>query len=58
MIIIICFCLLKIIYYISICIYQTFQGKNEVVEEKFKKLKDVYSKLREEHIDLIRKVCI
>lgn len=58
MIIIICFCLLKIIYYISICIYQIFQGKNEVVEEKFKKLKDVYSKLREEHISLIRKVCI
>ena len=38
--------------------YRTFQGKNEVVEEKFKKLKDVYSKLREEHIGLIRKVCI
>ncbi|KAL6428027.1 hypothetical protein ACFW04_008426 [Cataglyphis niger] len=35
--------------------FQEIEGKNEVVEEKFKKLKDVYSKLREEHINLIRK---
>lgn len=35
--------------------FQEIEGKNEVVEEKFKKLKDVYSKLREEHISLIRK---
>ncbi|KMQ97423.1 huntingtin-interacting protein 1 [Lasius niger] len=35
--------------------YQEMEGKNEVIEEKFKKLKDVYSKLREEHISLIRK---
>ncbi|XP_011256552.1 huntingtin-interacting protein 1 [Camponotus floridanus] len=35
--------------------FQEIEGKNEVIEEKFKKLKDVYSKLREEHISLIRK---
>ncbi|XP_014488537.1 PREDICTED: huntingtin-interacting protein 1 [Dinoponera quadriceps] len=34
---------------------QEIEGKNEILEEKFKKLKDVYSKLREEHIGLIRK---
>ncbi|EFN85496.1 huntingtin-interacting protein 1 [Harpegnathos saltator] len=34
---------------------QEIEGKSEVLEEKFKKLKDVYSKLREEHIGLIRK---
>ncbi|KAG5346310.1 HIP1 protein, partial [Acromyrmex charruanus] len=40
---------------ITLAKVQEIEGKNEVVEEKFKKLKDVYSKLREEHISLIRK---
>lgn len=30
--------------------------KAKVLEEKFNKLKDVYGKLREEHIQLIRQV--
>lgn len=30
--------------------------KDRILEEKFQKLKDIYSKLREEHINLIRKV--
>ncbi|XP_043495410.1 huntingtin-interacting protein 1 isoform X1 [Polistes fuscatus] len=34
---------------------QEVKEKNRIVEEKFHKLKDIYSKLREEHIDLIRK---
>ncbi|KYM84715.1 Huntingtin-interacting protein 1 [Atta colombica] len=40
---------------ITLAKVQEIEGKNEVLEEKFKKLKDVYSKLREEHISLIRK---
>lgn len=40
---------------ITLAKVQEIEGKNEVLEEKFKKLKDVYSKLREEHINLIRK---
>lgn len=35
--------------------FQEIEGKNEILEEKFRKLKSVYSKLREEHIGLIRK---
>lgn len=34
-----------------------FSEKSKAVEEKFQKLKEVYSKLRDEHIQLIRKVC-
>ncbi|EGI58752.1 Huntingtin-interacting protein 1 [Acromyrmex echinatior] len=43
---------------ITLAKVQEIEGKNEVLEEKFKKLKDVYSKLREEHINLIRKALI
>ena len=32
--------------------------KGKIIEEKFQKLKDVYAKLREEHIALIRKVSV
>lgn len=34
----------------------SFSEKAKLIEEKFNKLKDVYSKLREEHIQLIRQV--
>lgn len=34
---------------------QEVKEKNRILEEKFQKLKDIYSKLREEHISLIRK---
>ncbi|XP_076246002.1 huntingtin interacting protein 1 isoform X2 [Calliopsis andreniformis] len=40
--------------FMMVKVHETEQ-KHKVLEEKFQKLKDVYAKLREEHISLIRK---
>lgn len=36
--------------------FEEIDARNKTLEEKFQKLKQVYTKLREEHISLIRKV--
>lgn len=36
--------------------FEEIDGRNKTLEEKFQKLKQVYTKLREEHVSLIRKV--